>query len=104
VKRLKKVYNNSLESHLAELAHHFVQASPGGDLDKAIDYSIKASQRAIAQLAYEEAVRQYENVLQALELKSRVMSNASARFCSRWATLRRRRAIRQRPGKLSKGG
>ena len=66
---LEQVHNNSLESHLTELAYHFHQASPGGDLDKAIDYSIKASKRAISQLAYEEAVKHYEHVLQALELK-----------------------------------
>lgn len=75
---LEKIYSNNLESHLAELAYHFVQASPGGDLDKAIDYSIDAATRAMAQLAYEEAVRHYENVIQALEMKEPVDEQ---RFC-----------------------
>jgi DNA-binding winged helix-turn-helix (wHTH) protein len=55
--------------HLTELAHHFFQASAGGDPDKAIRYSVLAAEHAQHQLAHEEAARQYERALQALELR-----------------------------------
>lgn len=43
--------------HVAELAYHFLEAGPAGDLDKAIDYAVRAGRRAVDLLAYEEAVR-----------------------------------------------
>jgi DNA-binding winged helix-turn-helix (wHTH) protein/tetratricopeptide (TPR) repeat protein len=54
--------------HLTELAHHFFQASADGDPEKAIEYGVLAAERAHHLLAYEEAARQYEHALQALEL------------------------------------
>ena len=66
---LEKLYTTNVESHLAELAHHFYQAAPGGDDGKAIDYATRAGARAVQALAYEEAAAQYELALQALELK-----------------------------------
>ena len=66
---LERLYAANLEPHLAELAHHFYQAAPGGDVDKAIDYATRAGARAVQALAYEEAAAQYELALQALELK-----------------------------------
>ncbi len=58
------------EGHLPQLAYHFSEAAPGGDVDKAVDYARRAAERALAQYAYEEAVADYERALQALELKS----------------------------------
>lgn len=49
----------------AELAHHWLQASRGRD--KAIDYSRRAGERALAGLAYEEAAVHYERALAVLE-------------------------------------
>ena len=56
------------EPHLAELAHHFYEAAHAGDVDKAIRWCTRAGQRAMSQLAYEEAAGHYEHALQALEL------------------------------------
>lgn len=56
------------DPHLAELAHHFFQAAPGGDPEKAVDYCTRAAQRAQRLLAYEEAAWQYQRALRALEL------------------------------------
>jgi len=53
----------------AELAYHFFEAAPGGDVAKAITYATQAGERATALLAYEEAVGHYERALQALELQ-----------------------------------
>ena len=45
--------------HLAELAYHFFEAAPGGDAGKAIDYLLRAGDRAVGITAYEEAARLY---------------------------------------------
>ena len=56
--------------HLAELAHHYRQALPGGDVDKAVDYAMRAGDYATEQLAYEEAAIHYERALEALDLRA----------------------------------
>ncbi|MEX1255963.1 MAG: protein kinase [Dehalococcoidia bacterium] len=65
---LEAFYGSNVDAHLSELAHHFYQAAPGGDVDKAIDYATRAGDRAVEQLAYEEASAHYELALQALDL------------------------------------
>ena len=60
---LEAVYGSDKEPHLAELALHFHSAGPVGGAAKAIDYAGSAGDRALAQLAYEEAVRLYELAL-----------------------------------------
>jgi class 3 adenylate cyclase len=62
------LYEKAPESHFAELAHHFFEAAPGGDIDKAISYAERAATRAISQLAYEEATKHYRMALEAHEL------------------------------------
>jgi class 3 adenylate cyclase/tetratricopeptide (TPR) repeat protein len=65
---LEAFYGSNVEPHLSELAHHFYQAAPGGDVDKAIDYATRAGDRAVEQLAHEEAAEHYSLALQALDL------------------------------------
>jgi DNA-binding SARP family transcriptional activator len=57
---LETLYAFDLDPHLAELAHHFFEAGPTGDPRKALEYARRAGDRAIDQLAYEEAARLYE--------------------------------------------
>jgi predicted ATPase len=57
------------EPHLAELAHHFFEAAPGGDVDRAIEYSRRAGDRAAALYGYEDAVRLYRMSIEALDFK-----------------------------------
>ncbi len=66
---LEQLYGQTKGPHLAELAYHFFQAAPGGDIDKAIHYAVSAAERATSLLAYEEAAGHYERALEALELK-----------------------------------
>jgi class 3 adenylate cyclase len=66
--RLEALYGEQPGPNLAVLAHHFFQAAPGGDIAKAIDYSVRTAERAAADCAYEEAVEHYARALQALEL------------------------------------
>jgi tetratricopeptide (TPR) repeat protein len=64
---LEATYASDPEPHLAELAHHFYEAARGGDVGKAVEYARRAGDRALRLLAHEEAARQYELALQALE-------------------------------------
>jgi tetratricopeptide (TPR) repeat protein len=68
---LEELYANDPEPHLAELAHHFFQAVPGGDLGRAIDYARRAGDRAAALYGYEDAARLYRMALEALEFRER---------------------------------
>ncbi|MDP9189257.1 MAG: AAA family ATPase, partial [Actinomycetota bacterium] len=63
---LEALYVRDPDPHLAELAHHYVQA---GSLvaEKAVDYAQRAGDQAAAQYAYEEAARQYRRALRMLE-------------------------------------
>jgi tetratricopeptide (TPR) repeat protein len=63
---LEELYAGDLASHLAELAHHFLEASAAGDPSKAIEYARRAAERAVSSLAYEEAVRLYGMALDAV--------------------------------------
>src|SRR5207302_4311888 len=58
----------NVERHLAELAHHFYRAAPGGDVGKAIGYARRAGDRAMTQVAWEDAAANYERALQAMDL------------------------------------
>ena len=68
---LEQVFADRADEHLAELAYHAFQAAPGGDVDKAVDYSTKAGDEAMERSAYEEAARSYEMALLALEHRTR---------------------------------
>jgi DNA-binding winged helix-turn-helix (wHTH) protein/tetratricopeptide (TPR) repeat protein len=56
------------EARAAELAHHFFEAAPGGDVARAVSWCVRAAQRAYAGFAYDESARHYERALQAQEL------------------------------------
>jgi tetratricopeptide (TPR) repeat protein len=65
---LERVHGSDPTAHLAELAHHFFDAAPGGDAAKAVDYARRAAARALQLLAYEEAASHYQRALQGSEL------------------------------------
>ena len=65
---LAALHGANAEPHLAELAHHFVQAAAAGKATQAIDYSVRAAERATQQLAYEQAAAHYERALGAMQL------------------------------------
>ena len=76
---LERIYEADPEPYLAELAHHFLEGAQLGEVEKAAGYSERAADRALAQLAYEEAARHYERARQALETEP--ASGAEARRC-----------------------
>jgi class 3 adenylate cyclase len=71
---LEALYAGKPEPHFAELAHHFCEAAPGGDVEKAVDYAVRAAERASALLAFEDAANHYEQALQILEVGAAVNS------------------------------
>ena len=60
---IEQVYREDLGPHLAAVAYHFAQAAPLGDVDPAIDYSLRAADRAIDVFAYEDAAALLERAL-----------------------------------------
>jgi class 3 adenylate cyclase len=66
--RLEALHAANPGPALAELAHHYFQAAPGGDVGKAVDYAVRAGARAVSVAAFEEGAGHYERALQALEL------------------------------------
>jgi tetratricopeptide (TPR) repeat protein len=52
----------------AQLAYHWFEAASAGDIDTALGYTMQAGQRALEQLAYEEAVGHFDRALHLLDL------------------------------------
>jgi DNA-binding SARP family transcriptional activator len=63
---LETLYVDDRDAHLAELAHHYFQAGPTGNPQKAYDYARRAGDRAARLFAYEEAVRLYQLAIRKL--------------------------------------
>jgi class 3 adenylate cyclase len=60
------------EGNLPQLAYHFAEAAPGGDIEKAVDYARRAGEKALGQYAWEDAVVQFERALQVVDLATTV--------------------------------
>ena len=76
-RQIGEVLESDVDAHLSQLAYHFAEAAQGGDIDKAIEYAKRAGERALEQLAYEEAAGHYERALQVLELQSDINAPAA---------------------------
>jgi len=64
---IERLHRHGLDPFLAELAHHYGEASSAGGAEKALEYSIGAGDHAISVLAYEDAAAQYARALEALD-------------------------------------
>ncbi len=65
---IERLQAGLLGDHLGELARHFSQAALAGASVKAVEYAVRAGERAVAQLAYEDAAGYFEQALEALVL------------------------------------
>ncbi len=63
---LEKVYAENIDEHLGELALHFLE---GGDEEKALDYFLKAGEKAAEVYANSEAASHFQSALRLLEEK-----------------------------------
>jgi len=64
---LERLYAPDIEPHVAEFAHHFYEASPGGDVAKAAAYAKRAGDQARAMAAWDEAIAHAANALHLME-------------------------------------
>ena len=63
---LEKVYTRNIDEHLGELAYHFLES---GDKEKALNYFLKAGEKAQKVYAPEEAFSYLQHALELLEEK-----------------------------------
>ena len=75
---------------VADLAFHFSQAVPGGDIERAVSYAVRAAEAAAAAFAMEETARFYQLALEALDLSPDSAATLSRRIDFR---IRRGRAF-----------
>jgi tetratricopeptide (TPR) repeat protein len=65
---IERLYEAEPGLQLATLAHHFCRAAPTEDAERGVGYAVRAAERAMALLAYEDAAKHYELALQTLEV------------------------------------
>lgn len=64
---LERLADRDVDTHLSELAHHYLIAAPDVGVDKALEYGRQAGEQAVRSLAFEEAVRIYATLLDLLD-------------------------------------
>ncbi len=66
---IETIHEGALDDYLPALAHHWARASaPAADTARAVGYATRAGDRALAQLAYDEAVTYYRQALELLQV------------------------------------
>ena len=60
---LEDLYGDDVDSHAAELAHHFAEAQTLTGPEKVVHYSLLAGERALAAYAYEDTLAHFERGL-----------------------------------------
>lgn len=63
---LERHWQLELDEHAAALAVHALASVAAGDVHRAVGYAVRAAQRAMAQVAYDEAIQWYRRALAAL--------------------------------------
>lgn len=64
---LERLYRNSIEDRLGELAYHFLRAAPLESSEKAFNYSVRAGDAAFKLFAYDEAASHWRSALDLLQ-------------------------------------
>jgi DNA-binding SARP family transcriptional activator/class 3 adenylate cyclase/tetratricopeptide (TPR) repeat protein len=68
---IETVHGGRLDDHLPALAHHWARAAaPTPETDRAVDYATRAGDRALAQLAHDEAATYYGQALELLDARA----------------------------------
>jgi eukaryotic-like serine/threonine-protein kinase len=60
---LERLHGDDLDPYLSEIAHHLFLAAPLGDAGRAVEYLVRAGDRAFDVLGYEGATIQYRRAL-----------------------------------------
>lgn len=64
---LERAHATNLDAVLSRLAAHYAAAAPLGDPAKAVEFALRSGRRALERLAYDEAARELERALAALD-------------------------------------
>ena len=65
---IESLHGRALDDHLPALAHHWARASAqSANTTRAVDYATRAGDRALAQLAHDEAVAYYRSAVELLD-------------------------------------
>ncbi len=64
---LERLYSDSIDEHISEIAHHIVSAGPQAETEKVVEYARAAADRALGVYAWGEAARYFEAALAAAE-------------------------------------
>ena len=64
---LEQIHQSNLAPHLADLAYHYCESAMLGHSTKAIDYSVRAGEAALAVFAYEDSVSHWQTALKLME-------------------------------------
>jgi tetratricopeptide (TPR) repeat protein len=75
---LEEMYQPDIERHASELALHFTQAETMLGTDRLVKYSLMAGDTALGNLAFEDALKQFERVLSAMEEQPDTIETADA--------------------------
>ena len=63
---LESAHGEDVDPYLSEIAHHLFLASPLGDAGQAVEYLVRAGDRASAVLGYEDAAIHFQRALELL--------------------------------------
>ena len=63
---MERLLGVEVDDHLPELAHHALQAAPGGNVERAVSCCVRAAEKAIELLAFEQGAAHYRRALDAL--------------------------------------
>jgi class 3 adenylate cyclase len=64
---IEAVHGTALNDHLPALAHHWARAAAPAETSRAVHYATRAGDRALAQLAHDEAAAWYRSALELLD-------------------------------------
>jgi DNA-binding SARP family transcriptional activator len=64
---LERLHPAEIDNYLNELAHHYARAAVSGDIAPAVEYGLRAGDRALEQIAYSEAIDHFRRTLAIVE-------------------------------------
>src|SRR5581483_3792406 len=80
---IESLHGPALDDHLPALAHHWARASaPAAATAQAVDYATRAGDRALGQLAHDQAVGYYRQALELLEVAEAAPSGSRSNSTS----------------------
>jgi len=66
---IERFHADAIRDHVFELARHFFEAAPGGDVDRAVEYTLRAARRAQGRHANDDAVLHFDQAVRAEQLR-----------------------------------